>query len=85
MPESGEVTRSPCVTEACRCNCGYRCGGPGKCKLDVMECLQQEKGHFERDCDHDVKGPMVDFGLGSSVSCTKCDTLAINHDCMVGP
>jgi len=72
--------------EMCRCDCGYRCGGPGVCSLEVMDCLQQETGHFTRDCDHDFSGPMKEFSAGTqSVVCQKCQLPAINHDMAVGP
>lgn len=72
----------------CRCNCGYRCGGPGKCNLDGFECLQQDDGkHFVRDCDHDWTGARWESGDGciSSVTCVRCGMPAIHHDARVGP
>ncbi len=70
----------------CKCNCGYRCGGPGKCKLGVMECLEQKgQDHFVRDCGHDFSGPFVHFPSGGSVTCKACDTTAMHHDMAVGP
>lgn len=71
----------------CRCGCGYRCGGPGVCKLKPLECLQQAEGHFVRDCDHDFTGPTwtSDDGCMSSVTCAKCGLTAIGHDMRVGP
>lgn len=70
----------------CRCNCGYECGGPGRCKLDVFECLQQETGHFVRDCEHDFSGPLKDMGGGcASVVCQKCEMSAMAHDEWCGP
>jgi len=73
--------------ESCRCECGYRCGGPGTCKLDVMDCLEKGDGkHFVRDCDHKFEGPLKDMGDGaSSIVCSICDTSALGHDCVVGP
>lgn len=77
----------------CRCNCGYRCGGPGRCDykekyahLGIMErtrkCIDD---HYVRDCDHSWDGPVVEFSNGASVSCSGCGMLAIDHDCAVGP
>jgi len=75
----------PMAAETCRCECGYRCGGPGVCELGIIECLQTE-GHYVRDCDHTYGGEMKDQGDGSfSVVCTVCGTSAIAHDTMVGP
>ena len=72
--------------ERCRCACGYSCGGPGRCKLDPFECLQQDVGHFVRDCDHDFSGPLVKFNeCESSVVCQTCGMSAGAHDCWVGP
>ena len=79
-------------TEPCRCECGYRCGGPGRCELDVFECLERDDGkHFVRDCDHDFSGPMKEFRdsvtgcSGGSVHCQKCDMSAMAHDEINGP
>ena len=70
----------------CRCDCGYRCGGPGTCKLGALECLQQTDGnHFVKDCDHDFSGPMIEVPMGSTRTCTKCDMTALGHDFMNGP
>ena len=71
----------------CRCECGYRCGGPGTCKLDLFECLKMQDGnHFVRDCDHNfADGPMVEWDTGASESCARCGMLAITHDMAVGP
>ena len=74
------------ATAPCECRCGYRCGGPGACKLGVIECLQQEDGHFVRDCGHDFSGPLVKIDeLSSSVVCQKCGLSAAAHDMAVGP
>lgn len=70
---------------ACRCNCGYRCGGPGRCPLGALECIAQETGHFERDCEHDWTGPAYSDEAMSSATCAKCGMLAINHDIRFGP
>ncbi len=76
----------PNLRKRCRCNCGYRCGGPGRCKLDVSECLQQTDGkHFVRDCEHDFGGTLILTNYGGSVACQKCGELAETHDMMVGP
>lgn len=72
----------------CRCRCGYRCGGPGRCKLGVIACLQQDNDeHFVRDCDHDWSGPTwtSDDGLMTSATCAGCGMTAISHDMRFGP
>jgi hypothetical protein len=71
----------------CQCKCGYRCGGPGVCKLDVFECLAQPEGHFVKDCGHDFTGPAWESadGLMNSVTCRHCGVTAIGHDSLVGP
>jgi len=72
----------------CRCECGYRCGGPGSCELSPLKCLEQSDGnHFVRDCDHDFSGELVmsDDGLSGSVKCQGCGLSADSHDCAVGP
>lgn len=69
----------------CRCNCGYRCGGPGRCDLfrtDMLECIKQ---HHERDCDHDFNGYFVYWDNGGSVTCRHCGMTAADHDCATGP
>lgn len=72
------------MSEPCRCNCGYMCGGPGVCKLSLMGCLAA--GHFVKDCDHDFGGDLVDMGGGGqSVVCQKCGMSALAHDCRCGP
>lgn len=76
---------------SCECRCGYRCGGPGVCTLDIIECLQQTDGkHFVRDCDHDFTGPWVEFdypggGVEGGVTCKKCNLYVGHHDMRVGP
>jgi len=53
---------SDCKTNSCRCDCGYRCGGPGRCELSIDDCLKQTDGkHFVRDCDHDFTGEFIYF------------------------
>jgi hypothetical protein len=70
-------------TETCKCNCGYTCGGPGKCELSTLECIEQ---HFVRDCEHDFTGPLIECGEGCwSVTCKKCGMSAMHHDCVCGP
>ncbi len=71
----------------CVCRCGYKCGGPGHCKLSPLECLAQPEGHFTRDCDHDFTGPewTSEDGCMSSVTCRHCQMPAIFHDMRVGP
>ena len=78
------------MTKSCRCNCGYRCGGPGRCKLDVFECLQQKDGHYVRDCEHDWTGTMIEEehpsgAVSSSVTCATCGLAAMYHDMAAGP
>lgn len=85
--------------DECRCNCGYTCGGPGRCEINAenypdlkpmertMKCINE---HFVRDCDHEWNGPVVEFGSpgggsGGSVSCVSCGVLMIDHNCDVGP
>lgn len=71
---------------SCRCDCGYTCGGPGKCEVfreDVMKCINE---HFKRDCDHDFSGELKKMSECEwSVVCQKCGMSAGTHDCMVGP
>ncbi len=68
----------------CRCECGYKCGGPGRCSLSIGECLKQE-GHYVKDCDHKWDGPAIEEEQMSSVTCSTCGAWAINHDMAVGP
>lgn len=74
------------VKKACRCACGYTCGGPGSCDLEMQECINQ---HFKRDCDHDFKGDMVEVpmmgAMTYSLVCQHCGLPAISHDVRVGP
>lgn len=78
------------MSEPCKCNCGYTCGGPGRCALfekDAIDCIEK---HHVRDCEHDFTGPWIEFkfdggGGGGSVSCKKCGETAMDHDCRVGP
>lgn len=71
---------------SCRCNCGYTCGGPGKCEVfrrDVLECIEK---HFVKDCDHDFSGELKKVDeYTHSVECQKCGMSAMAHDCWVGP
>lgn len=77
------------MTKRCECRCGYRCGGPGRCSLGVLECLQQAEGHFTKDCGHDWSGPVVEGemhgGSYSSASCAHCGMEMIWHDMRFGP
>jgi hypothetical protein len=78
------------MIKRCRCNCGYRCGGPGRCKLGGLECLQQPEGHYVRDCEHDWTGPWVEFdvpggGREGGVTCARCGMFVGTHDMRVGP
>lgn len=72
--------------EVCECHCGYRCGGPGVCKLGILECLSTP-GHFVKDCKHKWDGPNWEShdGLMSSVTCSVCGITAVGHDMRVGP
>lgn len=72
----------------CRCNCGYRCGGPGKCKLDLVACLNTNDGnHFVVDCEHDWTGPWKEWDNGrmGSVTCARCGITQMGHDMRCGP
>jgi hypothetical protein len=69
----------------CRCNCGYQCGGPGRCSLSIQDCLKQGEGHYVKDCDHKWDGPPIEEEQMSSVTCSGCGEWAINHDMAVGP
>jgi hypothetical protein len=77
----------------CRCNCGYRCGGPGVCKDPDCGWGTETDGkeHFTRDCDHVWDGESrrtYDVGgavTGASVTCSRCAMSAMSHDCAVGP
>ncbi len=77
-----ERPQEPPLRAPCHCTCGYRCGGPGICKLSILECL--EAGHFVRDCAHDFSG-WREIELGGTAVCTKCGTTAIGHDMRCGP
>lgn len=70
----------------CRCECGYRCGGPGACKLSISECLSRGDGqHFVKDCDHDFQsGEPVEDDRSWSIAC-KCGLTAMPHDMRHGP
>lgn len=73
-----------CGGGGCRCNCGYRCGGPGQCK--DPDCLTKREGHFVRDCEHDFTGECVDQGGGlCSTVCQKCGMSSFSHDMRCGP
>lgn len=76
-----------CNPNACHCDCGYRCGGPGVCKLGVMECLEQDDGkHYVKDCHHDFggQGRAIPDG-GWTVTCRKCNMSEMHHDMRCGP
>ena len=74
-------------TKKHECRCGYRCGGPGRCKLDILECLGKTDGkHYVRDCDHDFQsGPWVNLADGGGSSSCACGLTACSHDMRVGP
>lgn len=67
----------------CKCNCGYTCGGPGTCKLGVVECLDTP-GHWVKDCGHEFAG-WVELENGGSTVCEHCGMTSMHHDSMVGP
>lgn len=88
MSTRDQLSNDQCV-EACRCNCGYTCGGPGRCELfakDAAACIDQ---HFRRDCDHVFtgwkEGPAPGGGYYGTTVCEKCGLTALGHDEMVGP
>ncbi len=78
------------MSNKCECNCGYTCGGPGKCELwkqpgmkGMRECIEK---HFKKDCGHKFEGPLVDVGNNAqSIVCKNCGTSALAHDSWVGP
>jgi hypothetical protein len=77
------------MNETCECNCGYICGGPGRCALwkkDGLEGMQEciEK-HFKRDCTHDFDGELVNVRGGLSTICKKCGMSSMSHDERTGP
>lgn len=72
----------------CYCKCGYRCGGPGKCKEKPFDCLEIADGkHFVVDCGHDFTGPWIEFenNTGGSVTCVKCGLSSMAHAVGAGP
>lgn len=71
----------------CQCRCGYRCGGRGRCKLGLFECLAQTEGHFVVDCDHKWDGPVwtSEDELSMSVTCSACGAVRMHHDMRAGP
>lgn len=84
MSEGVTVFQCGPSSPTCRCNCGYTCGGPGRCKLGIQECL--DAGHFVKDCGHDFSGPLKDIGNRCmSVVCQKCGLSALGHDEWAGP
>lgn len=87
-PPEGLIVKECPPKPSCGCRCGYRCGGPGKCKLGVLECLNMDDGnHYVRDCDHKWDGPWWESpdGLEGSVTCSVCGMTAARHDMWVGP
>jgi len=79
------------IANPCRCNCGYRCGGPGQCELAPLVCVNQVDGkHYVKDCDHDWTGESEEgdyFGSGffSSATCANCGMSTLHHDMKCGP
>jgi hypothetical protein len=71
----------------CRCNCGYTCGGPGRCQEPSFQtCLNE---HFVVDCDHTWDGPTIKTNVmgceGESVTCSTCGEVQVFHDIRNGP
>lgn len=78
------------TVKACRCECGYRCGGPGRCKLKLFDCVSQPEGHFVRDCEHKWDGPWEEIkwpggGASGSATCSRCGISVMEHDMRCGP
>lgn len=69
---------------SCICNCGYLCGGPGRCAMDPLECLQQPQGHFVKDCHHKFTKWRTE-SYGGSMYCEVCGMSAMSHDMRCGP
>lgn len=69
------------MAKECRCACGYTCGGPGVCELQMEDCIEQ---HWKRDCDHKFEG-WVEVRGGGSTACSICGVTCISHDMRVGP
>ncbi len=67
-------------TKECECRCGYTCGGPGSCELEIMECVD---AHFKRDCGHVFEG-WIKLNDGGTSVCN-CGMTSIDHDMWVGP
>ncbi len=77
-PMREQPTPSPC-----HCKCGYRCGGPGVCKLPIDKCLATD-GHFVKDCGHDFS-EWKNTDWGGTAVCSKCGMTEIGHDMKCGP
>ena len=79
------------AVKLCRCACGYRCGGPGKCQLSPMECLRRDDGeHYVRDCDHrwdgeTHEGSSPSGGYFTSPTCSRCGMTELAHHFATGP
>ena len=71
--------------EPCRCECGYTCGGPGKCKLFAESAQRCINEHWVHDCDHVWDGPWRDRQNGGTITCSVCGMGADTHNCKVGP
>lgn len=75
--------------EPCRCECGYRCGGPGRCQ--DPECFVKDDGqHFVRDCEHSWNGKPESGELSGGAgfwtsACSRCGESAMAHDARTGP
>jgi len=83
---SASVNGVGVLPEVCRCACGYRCGGPGYCDLDPIECLlQDDDRHYVKDCEHRWDGPMREVDHGMSATCSACGMSALAHDLRAGP
>lgn len=70
----------------CRCNCGYTCGGPGVCELEMLDCIEK---HWVRDCEHEFTGwvelKFEGGGGGGSTVCKHCGVTSMGHDMLCGP
>ncbi len=63
----------------CRCNCGYRCGGPGVCKEERCYAIDDGK-HYVRYCDHDCRMcHLVPARLDTGM-CDSCESASGMHE-----
>lgn len=73
------------TVEPCRCECGYRCGGPGVCQ--IRDCYSIADGkHWVRDCDHrwdgatEEESPFGGSAIVTSATCGICGMTLFRHD-----